>query len=137
MTLQADALRKAWLGAGWLGIGLVVFLSLTPAPPQVDLGAYTDKWEHLSAYALLMWWFCQLQLAPPRRALTGLWIVAMGIAIEFAQRATATRMFEVSDMVAGALGVGLGWLLATPRTPNALRWLQRRLAPAADNPGGH
>jgi VanZ family protein len=136
VTLQAEALRKAWRTAGWLGVGLVVFLSLIPAPPEVNLGAYTDKWEHLSAYALLMWWFSQLQVAPRRRALTALWIVAMGIAIEFAQRATATRMFEISDMVTGTLGVGLGWLLATPRTPNALRWLQRRLAPAADSPGG-
>jgi hypothetical protein len=137
VTLQAEALRKAWRAVGWLGVGLVVFLSLTPAPPQVDLGAYTDKWEHLSAYALVMWWFCQLQLASSGRLLTGMGLIAMGIAIEFAQRATATRMFEVSDMVAGALGVGLGWLLATPRTPNALRWLQRWLASAADNPGGH
>jgi hypothetical protein len=134
--LQAEALRKVWQAAGWLGVGLVLFLSLTPAPPQVDLGAYGDKWEHLSAYAVLMWWFCQLRIALSGRAVTAVALIAMGIAIEFAQRATATRMFEVSDMVAGALGVGLGWLLATPRTPNALRWLQRRLAPAADNPGG-
>jgi hypothetical protein len=62
-------------------------------------------------------------------------LIALGIAIEFAQRATATRMFEVSDMVAGALGVALGWLLAAPRTPNVLRLLQRRLAPAAENSG--
>ena len=57
------------------------------------------------------------------------------IALEFAQLATGIRMFEVSDMVAGALGIAFGWLLAQPRLPNLLRWLQRRLAPAADNPG--
>lgn len=136
MSRQADALRKAWLAAGWLGIGLVVFLSLIPAPPEVDLGAYTDKWEHMTAYAVLMWWFCQLRIAAPGQALTGTGLVALGIAIEFAQRATATRMFELSDMLAGALGVALGWLLAPPRTPNVLRWLQQRLAPAARHPSG-
>lgn len=135
MTLQADALRKAWLAAGWLGIGLAVFLSLTPAPPQIDLGSYTDKWEHITAYAVLMWWFSHLRTTLSERALTGIALVVMGIAIEFAQHATAARTFEISDMLAGALGVVLGWLVAPPRMPDTLRWLQRRLAPAADNPG--
>jgi hypothetical protein len=135
MTLQADALRKAWLAAGWIGIGLVVFLSLTPRPPEVDLGAYTDKWEHLSAYAMLMWWFCQLRPALRAQGGTGVGLIVLGIGLEFAQRATGFRLFQLSDMVAGALGVALGWLLAAPRTPNVLRLLQRRLAPAADNPG--
>jgi hypothetical protein len=136
LTLQPDALRKAWLAVGWLGVGLVVFLSLTPSPPQVDLGAYTDKWEHLTAYALLMWWFCQLQMALPGRVLTGVGLIVLGIALEFAQRAMGIRMFEISDMGAGGLGTALGWLLAPPRTPGALGWFQRRLAPAADDPRG-
>ena len=62
--------------------------------------------------------------------------MALGIALEFAQRMTGFRMFEVADMVAGALGVTLGWLLAPPRTPNLLYWCQRWLAPPADSPGG-
>jgi hypothetical protein len=136
VTLQRDAVRRAWLAAGWLGVGLVVFLSLTPTPPQVDLGAYTDKWEHATAYALLMWWFCQVQTSLSMRGATGLGLVALGIALEFAQRATQIRMFELSDMVAGALGVALGWLLAPPRMPNLLYWCERRLAAPADNPRG-
>lgn len=134
MTLQAHAVRKSWLAVGWLGVGLVVFLSLTPTPPQVDLGAYTDKWEHLTVYALLMWWFCELQASLPSRARIGLRLVALGIALEFAQRMTGIRTFEVSDMVAGALGVVVGWVLAPPRTPNLLDWCQRRLGRPADSP---
>lgn len=136
MILPEDTVRKAWLAVGWFGVGLVVLLSLTPTPPQVDLGAYTDKWEHLSVYALLMWWFCQRQTALLTRALTGVGLVALGIALEFAQRMTGIRMFEISDMVAGALGVALGWLLAAPRTPNLLYWCQRWLARPADSPHG-
>jgi hypothetical protein len=134
VTLRAEAVRRAWRAAGWVGIGLVVFLSLTPRPPEVDLGAYTDKWEHVTAYALLMWWFCQLRTSRSARAQTGLGLVALGIGLEFAQRMTGFRMFEISDMVAGTLGVALGWLLAPSRTPNLLGWCQRRLAPAADSP---
>ena len=69
-----------------------------------------------------------------RGPLIGLGLVALGIALEFAQRMTGIRMFEISDMVAGALGVALGWLLASPRTPNLLYWCQRWLAPSADSP---
>ena len=72
MTLHRDAVRRAWLAVGWFGVGLVVFLSLTPTPPEVDLGAYTDKWEHLTAYALLMWWFCQLQTSLSSQVRIGL-----------------------------------------------------------------
>jgi hypothetical protein len=115
---------------------MVMFLSLTLTPPQVDLGAYTDKWEHLTAYAVLMWWFCQLQTSLPGRAPIGAGLVALGIALEFAQRMLGIRMFEVSDMVAGTLGVALGWLLAPPRTPSLLGWCQRWLAPPADSPRG-
>jgi hypothetical protein len=136
VTLQGEGVRRAWLAVGWFGVGLVVFLSLTPTPPQVDLGAYTDKWEHLTAYAVLMWWFCQLQLFLSGRAQIGVGLIALGIALEFAQRVTGLRMFEVSDMVAGTLGVTLGWLLAPPRTPSLLGLCQRWLAPPADSPRG-
>ncbi len=72
-----------------------MFLSLTPTPPEVDLGAYTDKWEHLSVYAVLMWWFCQLRTGASARAATGAALIGLGIALEFAQRLTEVRTFEV------------------------------------------
>jgi hypothetical protein len=136
VTLPGETVRKAWLAVGWFGVGLVIYLSLTPTPPEVDLGAYTDKWEHMTVYALLMWWFCQLQPSVSARTAIGLGLVGLGISLEFAQRMTGIRMFEISDMVAGALGVALGWLLAAPRTPNLLYWCQRWLAPSADSPCG-
>jgi hypothetical protein len=135
MKLRADAVRRGWLIGGWIGIALVVYLSLTPSPPEVDLGAYTDKWEHMSAYAVLMWWFCQLRTALPDRLWLALSLLALGIGLEFAQRMTQVRSFEISDMIAGAMGVAVGWLLAPPRTPQILAWFQRRLGRAAEEPG--
>jgi glycopeptide antibiotics resistance protein len=45
----------------------------------------------------------------------------MGIAIEFLQRMTGYRTFDVLDMVANAVGVLLGWaaalVLPSPRMP--------------------
>lgn len=117
-------------------MGLVVYLSLTPTPPTVPLGKYADKWEHVAAYASLMWWFCQLQLPMRQRLRTALLLISLGIALEFVQRATGVRTFEVADMIAGGTGVILGWLLAPPRTANLLGWCQRRLASPAGNPRG-
>jgi len=123
-----------WLAVGWFGVGLTIYLSLTPTPPQVDLGAYTDKWEHVSVYAVLMWWFCQLRTAASARVITSTALVALGIGLEFAQRMTEIRSFEVADMVAGAVGITAGWLLAAPRTPNLLAWCERWLAGTANSP---
>ena len=132
--MQQSAVRKAWLAVGWFGVGLTIYLSLTPTPPQVDLGAYTDKWEHVSVYAVLMWWFCQLRTAASARAITGSALVGLGIGLEFAQRMTEVRTFELADMIAGAVGVTAGWLAAAPRTPNLLAWCERWLAHTANSP---
>jgi VanZ family protein len=100
-----------WLALGWLGVLAILWLSLTPSPPQIDI-EQGDKLAHALAYAALMFWFCQLHGS--RRARTGfaLGFVALGIAIEFMQRATGYRSFELWDMAADAAGVLIGWLIA-------------------------
>jgi len=47
--------------------------------------------------------------------------------LEFAQGLTDYRVFEVADMVANATGVLLGWIIAPPRGPDVLRFMQRTL----------
>ena len=117
---------RLWQMLGGTLCLLVVYLSLTPSPPDlgVDQG---DKLGHLAAYAGLMWWFAQLYPTLRSRLIWAAAFVALGVGLEFAQRATGYRSFELADMAADALGVLLGWLLAPPRLPNLLVRLESRL----------
>lgn len=115
-----------WKAAGWLLVLAIIALSLTPAPP--DLGVNQgDKLGHLATYGLVTLWFAQPYTAPRQRIWLAIGMVALGIALEYAQRATGYRSFEVADMVADALGVAIGWLAAPPRLPNFLDWAGKRL----------
>jgi VanZ family protein len=107
-------MRAALLAGGWLYAAAIVFLSLTPRPPQIDV-EYGDKLGHLLAYGLLMFWFCFLYRNRYTRIAYGIGWVLLGVALEFAQAATGTRSYEVADMAANALGVLLAWGLATLR----------------------
>jgi len=69
-----------------------------------------DKLEHFAAYGLLTFLFCQIYAREKTRIVYALAFVAMGIALEFLQGMTPTRTFDVMDMLANTIGVGLGWL---------------------------
>jgi hypothetical protein len=120
LVIGGGAIRRLWLAVAWFGVGLLIFLSLTPDPPEIDLGNYGDKYEHIAAYAVLMLWFCQMYVSVAQRRWTAMLLLALAVGLEFVQRATGYRTFEIADMAAGALGIGMGWLLAPPRLPN---WL--------------
>lgn len=105
-----------------LAIGAVVVLSLTP-PPPVSVPRGFDKLEHLVGYALLS--AGAVLLFGRRGAQLGaaLGLVAMGIALEFAQAGlTETRTADVADAAANALGVAAGFALSCTR---AADWLER------------
>jgi VanZ family protein len=102
--------RRAGLALGWAWVATVVFLSLTPAPPKIDVDG-GDKLGHFAAYAVMAYWFCQFYLARAR-LLHLVAFVALGVAIEFAQRATGYRSFELADMAANTVGVAAGWAAA-------------------------
>ena len=101
-------MRTLLLAGGWLYAAAIVFLSLTPKPPDPGF-AYGDKLGHLAAYSLLMLWFCWLYRYRYTQLAYGIGWVCMGIALEFAQGETAYRSFEFGDMAANSLGVLLGW----------------------------
>ena len=101
-------MRAALLAGGWLYAAAIVFLSLTPRPPRIEV-EHGDKFGHLLAYGLLMFWFCFLYRYGHTRLAYAIGWIAMGVALEFAQRATGYRSFEVADMIANSLGVLLGW----------------------------
>ncbi|MDH3320315.1 MAG: VanZ family protein [Betaproteobacteria bacterium] len=113
-------MRIAALALGWLYVAVIVWLSLTPSPPHVDIEG-SDKLEHFLAYGVLMFWFGVLYRSARARIGWALFCVALGVALEFAQRATGYRSFELADMAADALGVLAGALaaLSLPRAAGA------------------
>jgi VanZ family protein len=104
-------MRMALVAAGWGWAAAIVWLSLTPAPPEVDL-SYGDKLGHFAAYGLLMFWFSQLYLQTRTRLAYAAGFIAMGIGLEFLQGLLGYRSHELLDMLANALGVLLGWAAA-------------------------
>src|SRR5439155_17694573 len=90
LTPHPYDLRRPWLAIGWFGVALLIYLSLMRDPPTIPV-EQGDKLEHIAAYAVLMGWFAQIALAAPRRLLTAIALVGLGIALEFAQRATGYR----------------------------------------------
>jgi len=104
-------LRALWLALGWGWAAAIVWLSLTPSPPTIDI-AQGDKLGHFLGYGILMLWFCQLYTSPRTRLAYALGFAALGVALELAQRALGYRSYEPFDMVANSLGIALGWLAA-------------------------
>jgi VanZ family protein len=101
--------RAFWYTVGTLIIALLWYLSLIPKPPQFGL-AYEDKVEHLLAYGGTMWWWAQLWHRFHQRALLAIGLTLMGILIEFVQRWTGWRHYDVNDMIANGIGVLIGWV---------------------------
>jgi VanZ family protein len=113
-------MRIAALAGGWLLAVAIAWLSLAPPPPEPSV-EIPDKLAHFVAYAVLMFWFCFLYRSGKTRAAYGVLWIGMGIALEFAQGATAYRSYELADMAANALGVLVGALaaLSLPRAAAA------------------
>ena len=118
--------RPFWLAIGYAMIAAILWGSLTPHPPQIDI-EHGDKIGHMFSYGVLMFWFCQLYAAPRTRLAHAAAFAAMGVAIEFAQRATGYRTFEYLDMLADATGIALGWAIAHLTGGETLRRAERVL----------
>ena len=125
MPVRPTALRRVWCAIGIGLVMLVIWLSLTPSPIEIPV-EQGDKYGHMLAYATLMFWFAQIYPGQRVRMAWAVAFVALGIELEFLQRLTDYRTFEISDMVADAFGVCVGWLAAPPRLPHALRYIEAR-----------
>ena len=99
------------MAAGWALAAAIVWLSLTPAPPHIDLEE-GDKIGHFLAYGSLMLWFCLLYPQRAARIAYALAWTGMGVGLEFIQGQLGYRTYEVYDMYANTLGVLIGWSLA-------------------------
>lgn len=119
--------RGAWLALWALGWIVCVVLSLGSAVPgAAPLFPHADKLNHALAYAALAWWAmgCFATTSGRRRALLSL--LVLGAAMEWAQGAfTVDRQRDGLDLVANAVGVGLGTALGLAL--NLPAWLEARL----------
>ncbi len=103
---------KTWQGLGWAMVACVVWLSLTPQPPQPPSFLAWDKAQHFVAYGGLMAWF---GMAFFRHWRWPVFLIGLGIGLEFLQGLGGIRSFDPFDMVANSIGVGLG--IALIKTP--------------------
>jgi len=118
--------RKLWLAIGYFLIVLVVFLSLTSKPVQIDTDLpYQDKLFHTLAYFVLTFWFMQIYHV---RLQVFRWVVfflCFGLLLEYLQGFDPKRYSEVGDMVANALGVAAALVLSRTRVRFMLARLER------------
>jgi VanZ family protein len=120
-------LQRVWIAFGLCFIALVVYLSLTADPLQIDL-PMPFKVGHVTAYAWLMLWFSQVVRSVRSRGLLALALVGLGVALEFAQGMTGYRTFSYSDMLDDGIGVAVGWALAVTFIGDFVVAIQRRRA---------
>lgn len=99
-----------WWSLGWLLVAGVIVFSLLPgsAVPSFWL---RDKALHALAYFLLMIWFSGIYRRE-RHWLIAIALFVLGFALDVAQRATATRVFDLKDVAANTGGILVGLLLA-------------------------
>jgi VanZ family protein len=103
-------LQLIWRGLAVAFLGVVVFMSLMPSPPQPMGLLGWDKFQHTAAYGFLAWWF--LQAWEGRRALGWcVFLVIVGCLVEVLQGLTPLRQPSLLDVLANSTGVALGALL--------------------------
>jgi VanZ like family len=100
------ALATFW-GLAWF---VVAALLLLPIPGGVPDG--TDKVVHFLMFASLAFGAVSFSHRPGRLAGLALLTIAGGSALEFAQRLTSWRTFDLRDAAANSLGATFGFALA-------------------------
>ena len=122
-------LRFLWLSIGYGLVALVVFLSLTSSPVDMEMGLpYEDKVFHAFAYFILMAWFSQIYHDKFQRNMIAVIFVFMGMTLEYLQSFDANRYSEFADMIANATGVALGFSIALTGAKNILLRVEKALS---------
>ncbi len=124
---RQDWLGKALFGPGarraWRGLLAVLMLAVcglafdpTPGGPSVG---HLDKWLHLLAFVPLSFVSCWAVAADARGAgarpavwSAGVAMLTFGVFIEAGQAFIPARSASAADVLADALGIGIGLLLA-------------------------
>jgi VanZ family protein len=104
--------RHLWHALLILLLLVISYLALSPAPPKT-LDSGWDKLNHLAAFGCLA--FCAFYGADHAR---GRWLLAplallgYGVLIELLQSQLPPRSADAADVLADAMGIGLGLLCA-------------------------
>lgn len=116
--------RRLWGVTGLVLTVIILGLALTPTTRGPSLG--WDKANHAAAFAALA--FCGHFAWRERAGHVARLVLALlllGIGIEIAQRAVPGRSAEAADLLADAVGIGIGLLIAGALS----RALERRRVP--------
>ena len=122
--------RKLWIGIGYVGICLLVYLSLTPMPHHVlkfsiENFSAGDKIEHILGFMAPMLWFGQIYWAKTKRLGIGIALAVIAIVLEYGQRAIGGYPnLEYGDIVASIIGIALGGILLKTRLAFLLKTLE-------------
>lgn len=109
MANPALRYRKIWLIIGYLLIALVIFLSLSSSPVEIDTELpYQDKLFHAIAYFSLTFWFMQIYHIRHHVIRWVILFLSLGLLLEYLQGFDPARYSEIGDMVANTLGVLAG-----------------------------
>jgi hypothetical protein len=122
--------KKIWQAVGWVMVAIVVWLSLTPKPPELPSFLGWDKAQHFAAYGCLMLWF---GMSFTRHWRWPLFLISLGVGLEFLQALTG-RSFDPMDMVANTIGVGIGLGLAHITAGLALAMVDAQMSKLIGNP---
>jgi VanZ family protein len=121
--------RKLWLIIGYLLIALVIFLSLTSNPVDIDTGLpYQDKLSHFVAYFSLTLWFMQIYHVRHHVIWWVIFFLCLGMLMEYLQGYDSNRYSELGDMIANTLGVVAAVALARMHLRNILVRLERYIS---------
>jgi VanZ family protein len=91
-----------------LGVAVILWLSLAPTKEIPAANLIWDKAAHAICYSILI--LMGLVLSTHRRWKVVLAVLALGVAIEFAQATMEFgRQGDWRDVVANSLGVAVGW----------------------------
>lgn len=112
----APAQRRWWRALLALLLAAVTWLALVPDPPR-GVSTGWDKTNHLLAFAALaftgVWAFWRRPRQWPALVIV---LLAYGAGIEVAQGFLPPRSADAADVLADALGITIGLVLAWPLT---------------------
>jgi len=119
-----------WYATGVLLLAAVVYLSLASVQQPVKMTG-ADKYEHLLAYGVLMYWWGMVQ--PLRRWRWAIALALLGVVLELAQGMTPHRSMDWHDALANAAGVAIALGVLTTPAGRSLAWLDGQLPNRRDS----